>query len=104
MVVIWSDKAKFRVRQIFEFYEQKSHKAALKLISDIETAGDSLSKFPQMAAIEPILSELPKVYRTLVIRDNYKIIYYVDDTKEVINIVTVWNCRQDGEKLKDDVV
>jgi plasmid stabilization system protein ParE len=47
MVVIWSDKAKLRVRQIFEFYEQKSYKAASKLVLDIETAGNSLSKFPQ---------------------------------------------------------
>ncbi|GAB6119240.1 type II toxin-antitoxin system RelE/ParE family toxin [Dysgonomonas termitidis] len=104
MVVIWSNKAKLRVRQIFEFYVQKSYNAASKLVLDIESAGNSLSKFPQMAAIEPILSELPKTYRALVIRDNYKVIYYIDNDKNKINIVTVWDCRQDDKKLKNEVI
>jgi plasmid stabilization system protein ParE len=104
MVVIWSDKAKLRVRQIFEFYEQNSYKAATKLVSDIETAGNSLSKFPQMAAIEPILSDLPKTYRALVVRDNYKIIYYIDNDRDSIKIATVWDCRQDDKKLRKEVM
>jgi plasmid stabilization system protein ParE len=104
MVVIWSDKAKLRVRQIFEFYEQKSHKAASKLIFDIESAGNSLSKFPQIAVIEPILSELSKTYRSLVVRDNYKIIYYIDNDENSIKIVTVWDCRQDDKKLRKEVI
>lgn len=104
MVVIWSDKAKLRVRQIFEFYEQKSYKAASKLVFDIETAGNSLSKFPQMAAIEPILSDLSKTYRALVVRDNYKIIYYIDNDKNNVKIATVWDCRKDDKKLKNEVI
>jgi plasmid stabilization system protein ParE len=104
MVVIWSDKAKFRVRQIFEFYEQKSLKAASKLVFDIDTAGNSLSKFPQMAPIEPVLSDLPKTYRALVVRDNYKIIYYIDNDKNNVKIATVWDCRQDNKKLRKEVM
>ncbi|MDR2915743.1 MAG: type II toxin-antitoxin system RelE/ParE family toxin [Tannerella sp.] len=100
MEVNWSDKARFRVREIFDFYNIKSSRAASKLIEDIADAGNSLSKFPQMAAIEPVLSDLPIAYRALVVRENYKIIYFVNEN---VNIVTVWDCRQDDKKLKKEI-
>ena len=37
-------------------------------------------------------------YRALVVDTNYKLIYYVDANKDVI-IVTVWDVRQNPDKL-----
>jgi mRNA-degrading endonuclease RelE of RelBE toxin-antitoxin system len=57
-----------------------------------------------MAAIEPILSDLPKTYRTFVVGDNYKIIYYIDNDKNNVKIATVWDCRQDDKKLTKEIM
>lgn len=104
MKIDWSKKARRRLHDIKAFYEKKSIKVSKEILKDIKSAVEPLREFPQMAAIEPLLSDLPKSFRSLVIRNTYKIIYYVDDSKEIINIITVWDCRQDDKKLKDEVL
>lgn len=103
MEVIWSKKAISRVKEIRDYYFSKSENVALKLVNDIQTAGSSLGKFPMIAAIEPSLSEMTQTYRALVVRDNYKIIYFIDKKNEVVYIITVWDCRQDDKKLKREL-
>ncbi|MPM28420.1 hypothetical protein SDC9_74942 [bioreactor metagenome] len=103
MDVVWSKKAVSRVNEIWNYYKTKSKKVALKLVNDIEVAGSSLGKFPQMAAIEPSLSEMTMTYRALVVRNNYKIIYFIDDKSDTVYIVTVWDCRQDDKKLINEL-
>lgn len=103
MDVIWSKKATYRIKEIWDYYKSKSKKAALLLINDIEEAGRLLGKFPQMAPIEPTLSEMTMTYRALVVRHNYKIIYFIHEQTNTIYIITVWDCRQDDKKLKEEV-
>lgn len=103
MEVVWSKKAVSRIKEIWDYYKTKSKKAALMLVNDIEVAGNSLSKFPQMAPIEPSLSEMTKTYRALVVRNNYKIIYFIDEENDTVYVVTVWDCRQDNKKLKSEL-
>ncbi len=103
MDVVWSKKSVSRIKEIWDYYKVKSPKAALGLVNDIEIAGNSLGLFPQMAAIEPSLSEMARTYRALVTRDNYKIIYFIDEKNDTVYIVTVWDCRQDDKKLKKEL-
>jgi plasmid stabilization system protein ParE len=104
MKIDWSKKSKKRMHEIRVYYETKSLKVSKEILTDITDSAKALTKFPQMAQIEPLLSDLPISFRSLVVRGIYKIIYYVDERKEVINIVTVWDCRQDDKKLKEEVV
>lgn len=103
MDVIWSKRATSRTKEIWDYYKSKSKKAALLLVNDIEEAGKLLGEFPQMAPIEPSLSEMTITYRALVVRNNYKIIYFIDEKINTIYIVTVWDCRQDNKRLKEEV-
>ena len=95
MEIIWSSKARRRVKEIFDYYKTRSYEVAIKLVEDIDREVDLLKTFPQLAQIEPSLLDLPLDYRALVIREHYKIIYYT--TEEAIRIVTVWDCRQDNK-------
>lgn len=79
-------------------------KANQQQISDIYDAVLPLKTFPQMAAIEPLLSDVPITFRSLIVRSIFKVIYFIDEDKEVINIATIWDCRQDDKKLKEEVV
>jgi plasmid stabilization system protein ParE len=102
--VVWLPKAKIRVKEIHSYYKEKSKSAADKLKEDIKSSTVPLNNFPQMGALEPVLSDLPVSFRYLIVRENYKIIYYIDEEKEIINIVTVWDCRQGTKKLKDEIM
>jgi plasmid stabilization system protein ParE len=102
MVIDWTDNAKQRLRDIFDYYQVSvSRKVALKMAREIWQAAKPLADFPYMAAIEPVLAEFPETFRSVVVRDIFKIIYYVDNN--IVYIVSVWDCRQDPGKMKDSV-
>lgn len=103
MKIDWSQTARQRMRDIRTYYKTKSAKASTEILIDIKTAVESLRKFPQMGSIEPLLSDLPISFRYLVVRGNYKIVYYIDDVNEKVNIVTIWDCRQSEKKMKSEV-
>jgi plasmid stabilization system protein ParE len=102
--IIWLPKAKERVKEIHSFYKEKSKTAADNLKKDIKSSTIPLSNFPQMGTLEPILSDLSESFRSLVVRNNYKIVYFIDEEKEIVYIVTVWDCRQDNKKLREEVM
>ncbi len=52
---------------------------------------------PEMAAIEPLLLERQEQFRSLVVRKNYKVVYYIQNT--TVFITDIWNCRQDPDNL-----
>lgn len=45
MDVVWSKKAVSRIKEIWNYYRVKSKKAALRLVTDIEIAGNSLGRY-----------------------------------------------------------
>jgi plasmid stabilization system protein ParE len=99
MVIDWTDRAKRHLKDIFDFYvETAGRKTAIEMMADIKVATKPLTEFPQMAAIEPFLSDLPEKFRSLVVRKHYKVIFYVDN--EAVHILAVWDCRQNPDNLK----
>jgi plasmid stabilization system protein ParE len=102
MVIDWTDKAKRHLKNIFDFYvETAGRKIAIEFVTDIKAATKPLARFPQMAAVEPLLSDLPETLRSLVVRKHYKVIYYVDN--EAVRILAVWDCRRNPDNLKIQV-
>jgi plasmid stabilization system protein ParE len=102
MKIDWTEKAEERLDEIYAYYSVKSKKVSMEIVREIKSAVDPLIEFPQMAAIEPLLSDLPKSFRSLIVRRIYKII--VDDDRDSIKIATVWDCRQDNKKLRKEVM
>jgi len=103
MVIEWADRAKWRLRSIFDYYNLVAgREIATALVTDIKNAVKSLLKFPKMAAVEPYLIEFPQEFRSLVVRRHFKVIYFVTETK--IYIVTIWDCRQNPDNLKFEIV
>lgn len=93
--VIWLPLAIERLEEIHTYYKEKSKQVANQIKKDIKSATISLKEFPQMGTLEPTLSELSIDFRYLVVRGNYKIIYFIED--ENVNIATIWDCRQDNK-------
>lgn len=102
MVIEWSDKAKKRLREIFYYYENEvSRQTATKIIKEIVLSVEPLKEFPQLAAIEPSLEDMSETFRSVISTPNYKVVYYTDADK--INIVTIWDCRQNPKKLRREI-
>ena len=98
MKMIISGNAGKQLDAILEYSRQESEKYAAKLYNDIIDEIEGLLTFPQMAPVEPMLGEEVKMYRSLVVRRRYKVVYSVND--EAINVVDVWDCRQDPKRLR----
>lgn len=100
MVIKWTKEAESRVDDICRFYEEKSLKVAREIFADIRLAVEQLSEHPKMAAIEPILEYRPEGFRSLLVRDIFKVVYFINEAKQEIVIATVFDCRQNPAKLK----
>ncbi|WP_422356147.1 type II toxin-antitoxin system RelE/ParE family toxin [Roseivirga pacifica] len=99
MKVIWTDKAKSHVRDIYNFYSKKVSVSLAKRISlRITQKPKILTKQPQIGQKETLLREINPELRYLV-EGNYKIIYLLTNTEIVI--VSVFDTRQEPNKIKN---
>jgi plasmid stabilization system protein ParE len=101
MVIVWLPQAEEALNSIHFYYSEKSLQAASKMISDIKQATERLVDYPEKAFREPLLSERPETFRSLIIKKIYKIIYYVNG--DIIYIADIWNCRQNPITLRSRI-
>lgn len=92
--VNWSDTAKTDLKDIYNFMKQKSVQGARNVVLDIRKASKSLH-FSEQTQVEEYLP----VCRRIVVR-NYKILYTVDQTKKSLNIVRIFDTRQNPSSMK----
>lgn len=99
--ITWLPQSKQLLAAIYRHVSQqtKSKQIALQLISRIQRSAATLLVFPQAGAIEPLLEDHPKCYRSLVTEKHYKIIYSLKDENH-IEIAAVWDCHQDPDRLR----
>jgi toxin YoeB len=92
--VIWSLRAQSDRKNILEYWRQrnKSDSYSKKLDDRFREAIDIIKDFPQIGK----LTDDQKA-RVKVVKD-YLLIY--EDTVDTIIILTIWDSRQDPEKLK----
>ena len=96
--VFWTDTARFQLEDIFTYYKDKANiRVARKLVKQIIDRTIQLEKNPDSGPKEPLLSNRKFEFRYLV-EGNYKIIYWKQDN--YIKIATVFDCRQNPEKMK----
>jgi plasmid stabilization system protein ParE len=68
------------------------------LVEGIIDATIILEKNPKIGQKEELLSNRPQNFRYLVFK-NYKIVYWINTTKNRIEIVHVFDCRQNPMKM-----
>ncbi|WNC68621.1 type II toxin-antitoxin system RelE/ParE family toxin [Thalassotalea nanhaiensis] len=88
MKVIWSPLALDKVSAIAEFIALDKPSAAIDWANDVFDLAENLGTQPEIGRVVPEL--IGKGYRE-VIHGNYRIIYKIGNTLEIL---TVRNCRQ----------
>ncbi len=96
VTVIWSENALNDLDVIYDFLSEKSPKAAENIIAALLSRTTQLKVFPESEQVQENISST-KTYRYLV-EEDYKLIYSF--TNGIIYIHTVFDCRQDPEKMK----
>ena len=100
LVVYWTQFAEDKLDDIFDYYELKaSYRIARKLVTGIVDKTIGLKKNPHIGQKEELLSDRPQNFRYLVFK-NYKIIYWINQNKKRIDIVNVFDTRQNPLKIK----
>jgi len=98
--VFWSDFAKIKLGEIFEYYKLKaSLKVANKIVNGIVNRTINLNKTPRIGQVEDIIKDDEREFRYLVYT-NYKILYYINIKTNQIIIAHVFDTRQNPEKLR----
>jgi plasmid stabilization system protein ParE len=98
--VFWSNFAKNKLEEIFDFYKLKaSLKVAKKIVNGIVNQTIDLNKTPARGQIEDIFKDDDREFRYLVYT-NYKIVYYINLKTNQIIIANVFDTRQNPEKLR----
>ena len=97
--VYWTRFAEEKLDQLFTYYSEKAGaRIAQKMINEIIDKSLSLENSPRIGQIEPLLSERKEKFRNI-LHKNYKLIYWINDLKERIEIVNLFDCRQDPALL-----
>ena len=82
------------------YSEKASLRVARNLIDKIIIASMELSKNPFVGQKESLLTSRVQEFRYLVCK-NYKLIYWVNQEKRRIEIVNVFDCRQNPQKINE---
>lgn len=98
--IYWTEFAKAELQNIFDYYKEKaSLNIAKKLVTSISKEVLKLTNHPNIGQHEELLLDRPENFRYFV-HKNYKIIYWVNLDKNRVEIVDVFDARQNPEKIK----
>lgn len=102
LIVYWTRFAENKLDKIFDYYESKvSGGLAQNLVNGILDRTIGLEQNPQIGQEEELIHDRQQKFRYLVYK-NYKIIYWINQRKDRIEISNVFDCRQNPEKINEN--
>jgi len=101
MKIYWTDFANSQLKNIFEFYNHNVNKKAAKtIVIEIVKKTETLKSFPNLGSKEILLEDRKENFKKIIYK-NYKIIYWINITKNRIEIADIFDVRQNPIKMID---
>lgn len=98
--IYWTDFVKTELNKIFDYYHQRVNlKLARKLTTQIVLDTGILKAFPEIGAREENLKLRPEKFRYIV-SSNYKVIYWLNNEIKRVEIVDIFDARQNPDIIK----
>ena len=98
MIVNWSDYAQFEFLKTLEYVEEHfGEHTRNKLFNSVSHTNDILIQQPFAGRKEPLLENDLVQYRSILVSDINRIVYYVDEAS--VNVVDFWDMRRDPDFL-----
>lgn len=102
--VFWTEYAVEKLEAIFKYYEKKAGTSvAAKMIERIVSTAEKLERNPRVGQKEVLLKSRKKEFRYLIVK-SYKIIYWIDDQNQKIEIVLIFDTRQNPINLSNSPI
>lgn len=99
--VYWTQFAEDKLEDVFSYYiEKASEKIALSLVNGIIDKSLELEKNPLIGPKEMLLSDRIQEFRYILYK-SYKIIYWVNEINQRVEIVNLFDCRQNPLKMAE---
>ncbi|WP_455591931.1 type II toxin-antitoxin system RelE/ParE family toxin [Bacteroides sp.] len=74
-------------------------KAAIKFYRQVKSNDSRLAENPYLGSSEPLFAHRKTQYRSLVVHEHYKLIYWVDEKKGILFISALLDVRREPDKL-----
>lgn len=102
MKVVWSAKANDQFLKTADCLENRFGEIIkFKFLIKVYHIVFLLESSPYLGRIETLLENAPVIYRSLVVNQNNKIVYYIN--KDIIEIVAFWDTRREPKSLIKDL-
>ena len=104
MKVEWTDYAKGQKQPIANYIRRRfgvRHVADFN--KDVRQSVQMIIRHPNIGIIDPNFPDCPKAYRSIIINGLSKMVYFIDDNKDTIYIVALWDTRREPKKQAQQV-
>lgn len=99
LTVYWTQFAEDKLNDIFEYYKFKAGtKVAQTLVNGIINVSLTLEFNAYGGQKEELLSEKMEDFRYSIFK-NYKIIYWIDEHRQIVYVSNIFDTRQNPQKL-----
>ena len=103
-VVRFKKKAKRAIaKTLRDSYEKFGSASANKMNLRIELCTELIALQPRMGKIEPELSNKKYEYRSFVVYEHFKMVYRLDEMKDVVYIIHFWDVRRESQRLAEEI-
>jgi len=94
MKVEWTERAEWQRDNIANYIrEQFGTKRRDKFVQEVDNTARMLMHNPNLGAIDPLFSDRPAAYRSVIINGLSKMVYRIDD--DTIHIAAFWDTRSE---------
>lgn len=102
MLVIWSPKAKESLKKVTRYiYLTFGEKPTEKFKTMILRVEKTLAVNPNIGPKETLLKNYSIIYRSIVVNNINKIVYYIQDN--IVYIAAFWDTRREPKSLIEDL-
>lgn len=96
MKVVWDSRAKQTRSQVANYIRREfGAKRKIRFLQDVRDTVKNLSKAPYIGQIDPLFTDRPQTYRSVIVNGLNKMVYRVED--DTIYIVAFWDTRSEPE-------
>lgn len=101
LTLFFTDFAKRKLKEIYIFYKEESKNSAIarKFVDSIVDYSNILTSEPEMGQMEELLLDRAEVFRYIVFK-HYKIVYWINKSKNRIDISHIFDTRQNPFKIR----
>lgn len=94
----WRKSAERQLKKDVEYcIRMFGTKVALQFVNSIDRQVLLLAANPHIGIVEPLLTQRRHEYRSLVVHEHYKLVYYIKE--DTLYIVDLWDTRREPKGL-----